>query len=152
MKQKFSHMLPILAVIIMAFAFQSCDRDEKTIDYSDLPQTARQFILQFFPGIETAYSKWEKDDGRKEYEVLLADGTELQFDNSGTWLSVDCVFSTLPAGIIPAVIAEDMAVRYPGAQAYKIEKELGGYEISIGRSLDLYYSADGKFIREQRDF
>lgn len=45
-----------------------------------------------------------------------------------------------------------MAVRYPDAQAYKIEKELGGYEISISRSLDLYYSADGKFIREQRDF
>ena len=85
-------------------------------------------------------------------QVLLSDGTELKFDSSGVWLSVDCAFSTLPAGIIPAAIADDMALRYPDARAYKIEKEPGGYEISIDRSLDLYYSADGKFIREQRDF
>ncbi len=152
MKQKFLHMLPIVALMMMAFSLQGCDRDEKTIDFSGLPQTAQQFILRFFPGTETAYSKWEKDDGRKEYEVLLSDGTELTFDSSGVWLSVDCVFSTLPAGIIPAAIADDMALRYPDARAYKIEKEPGGYEISIDRSLDLYYSADGKFIREQRDF
>lgn len=117
MKQKFLHMLPIVALMMMAFSLQGCDRDEKTIDFSGLPQTAQQFILRFFPGTETAYSKWEKDDGRKEYEVLLSDGTELKFDSSGVWLSVDCVFSTLPAGIIPAAIADDMALRYPDARA-----------------------------------
>lgn len=61
------------------------------MDFSGLPQTAQQFILRFFPGTETAYSKWEKDDGRKEYEVLLPIGTELKFDSSGVWLmSIAC--------------------------------------------------------------
>ena len=37
----------------------------------------------------------------------------------------------MPDGIIPANIAADIAKRYPNQKPYKIEKELGGYEIDI---------------------
>ena len=45
-------------------------------------------------------------------------------------------------------IVEDLAVRYPGAKIYKAERERGGYEIKITGGLELIYSADGTFVRE----
>ena len=54
------------------------------------------------------------------------------------------------SGIIPDVIAADIAKRYPSQQPYKIEKEIGGYEIDIP-GYDLYYSSTGKFIRAEID-
>ena len=92
----------------------------------------------------------EKDHGKWEYEGLLSDGTKIDFNNKGEWKSVDCKYSTLPAGIIPDAIAADIAQRYPSQQPYKIEKETGGYEIDIP-GFDLYYSSNGKFIRAEID-
>lgn len=56
----------------------------------------------------------------------------------------------MPSGIIPDVIAADIAKRYPSQQPYKIEKEMGGYEIDIP-GYDLYYNSAGKFIRAEID-
>jgi len=56
----------------------------------------------------------------------------------------------LPSGIIPDVIAADIAQRYSSQQPYKIEKEMGGYEIDIP-GYDLYYSSAGNFIRAEID-
>lgn len=48
-------------------------------------------------------------------------------------------------------IAADIAARYPGAPApYKVERAMGGYEISIGSGVELIYSAAGTFVREER--
>ena len=47
-------------------------------------------------------------------------------------------------------IAEDIAKKYPDLKPYKIEKEVGGYEIDIP-GYDLYYSNNGIFIRAEID-
>ena len=62
----------------------------------------------------------------------------------------DATYSTLPAGIIPAAILADIAKRYPDLKPYKVEKEIGGYEIDIP-GFDLYYSYNGEFIRAEID-
>ena len=56
----------------------------------------------------------------------------------------------MPSGIIPDVIAADIAQRYSSQQPYKIEKEMGGYEMDIP-GYDQYYSSAGKFIRAEID-
>lgn len=72
-------------------------------------------------------------------------------DAKGEWTSVDCKFSVMPDGIIPANIAADIAKRYPNQKPYKIEKELGGYEIDIS-GYELYYNKAGVFIRFEQDY
>ena len=92
----------------------------------------------------------EKDNGFWEYEVLLSDGSKVEFNEKGEWTSVECKYSEMPVGIIPTVIAEDIAKKYPDLKPYKIEKEVGGYEIDIP-GYDLYYSYAGMFIRAEID-
>lgn len=102
------------------------------------------------PAYLLRHSFLKRDDGRKEYRAELSNGTEIVFDAQGLWLEVDCKFSLLPDGIVPTEIVEDLAGRYPDAGIYKIERAMGGYEISISNGLELIYSADGTFIRVER--
>lgn len=136
--------------LVGMLGLQSCD-DEREISYGKLPSLARAFIETYFPDQSVSYAERDKDDGRREYSVVLSNGTEIDFDQNGDWESVDCKFSVLPEGIVPQSIAEDMAIRYLDAKAYKIERQLGGYELSIGQGRELVYAADGTFIREQFD-
>ncbi|PWM44128.1 PepSY-like domain-containing protein [uncultured Alistipes sp.] len=143
-------IIGLLLALVGMLGLQSCD-DEREISYGKLPSLARAFIETYFPDQSVSYAERDKDDGRREYSVVLSNGTEIDFDQNGDWESVDCKFSVLPEGIVPQSIAEDMAIRYPDAKAYKIERQLGGYELSIGQGRELVYAADGTFIREQFD-
>ncbi|RGJ89521.1 PepSY-like domain-containing protein [Phocaeicola vulgatus] len=148
MRQTIIKSLLLLSVILTA---ASCDKDEKEIGYNALPAKAQQFIAQYFPMAECTRAVCDRDSGTTEYEAWLSDGTELDFDKQGEWTSVDCKFSALPSGILPEVIATDIAARYPESPAYKVEKQPGGYEIDIP-GWELYYNYQGTFIRAERDW
>ena len=134
--------LNILNVLAGLFAclltLTACD-DERTIGYDELPSAARTFIERYFPARTVHHVQREKDDGRRKYECTLDDGTQLEFDASGEWTEVDCKFSALPEGILPGRVAEHLAEFYPQAVAYKVERQLGGYEVSVSGSLELIY-------------
>lgn len=83
--------------------------------------------------------------------LYLNDGTEIEFCTKGVWISVDCQFTTMPAGILPEAIMTDIANRYPNAVVHKAEKQLGGYEIDIN-GWELYYDKQGVFIRAVMDW
>ena len=148
MRQTIIKSLLLLSMILTA---ASCDKDEKEIGYNALPAKAQQFIAQYFPMAECTRAVCDRDSGTTEYEAWLSDGTELDFDKQGEWTSVDCKFSALPSGILPEVIATDIAARYPESPAYKVEKQPGGYEIDIP-GWELYYNYQGTFIRAERDW
>ena len=139
----------LTAFLFLLLAAWGCD-DEERISYGKLPSAARTFIETYFPTESCVYAERDRDDGRREYEVRLSNGAEIKFDAQGQWFEVDCKFSLLPAGIVPQTIAADIAARYPGAGAYKVERAMGGYEISIGSGVELIYSAAGTFVREER--
>ncbi len=148
MKRTF--LATVLSIVFALVAVACHSSDEKEIGYTELPVQAQQFVKQYFPSATYTYVEKEKNNGKWEYEATLSDGTKIDFNNKGEWKSVDCKFSALPSGIIPDVIAADIAKRYPSQQPYKIEKEIGGYEIDI-LGFDLYYSTAGKFIRAEID-
>ena len=148
MKRTF--LATVLSIVFAMVAVACHSSDEKEIGYTELPVQAQQFVKQYFPSATYTYVEKEKDNGKWEYEATLSDGTKIDFNNKGEWKSVDCKFSALPSGIIPDVIVADIAQRYPSQQPYKIEKEIGGYEIDI-LGYDLYYSSAGKFIRAEID-
>lgn len=149
MKMKRTFITAFFAMLLVVFSV-SCSSEEKEFDYTALPMSAQLFVKQYF--VDATYSRVEKkkDDGFWKYEVWLSDGSKVEFNEKGEWTSVECKYSEIPVGIIPTVIAEDIAKKYPDLKPYKIEKEVGGYEIDIS-GYDLYYSYKGMFIRAEID-
>jgi hypothetical protein len=111
-----------------------------------LPEPINSFIAQQFPnasivGVDT-------DNGVKglKYEVVLNDGTEVEFDVNNQWDKVDCHMKAVPAALVPAAIANYVKTNFQGVAITKIDKELYGYEIELANDLNLKFSADGQFM------
>ena len=146
-----------LAAAACAIALSGCD--EVKISEKRLPDTARTFIRDNFPHTGVLMAEREKDDGEKQYNVKLEDGTEMEFDAKGNWKSIECDFSVLPEAALLPTISSYISAYYPGSKAYKIDKKYGGYEVTItassgtampGTDIELVFNAFGEFIRESR--
>ena len=149
MNMKRTFITAFFTMLLVVFSV-SCSSEEKEFDYAALPMSAQLFVKQYFADASCSRVEKEKDNGFWEYEVLLSDGSQVEFNEKGEWTSVECKYSEMPVGIIPTVIAEDIAKRHPDLKPYKIEKEVGGYEIDIP-GYDLYYRYNGMFIRADID-
>lgn len=124
---------------------------ERKIKSGNLPDASQSFISMHFPDLTVTYAEKDKDDGTVSYSVHLSDGTEIEFNADGEWTSVECRFSSVPESLIPEAVRTDLQTRIPGASVYKIEKEPGGYEISVTGDRELLYDYNGVFVREVMD-
>ena len=149
MNMKRPFITTLFAMLLVLFTV-SCSSEDKEFDNVVLPIPAQLFVKQYFADATYSRVEKEKDDGFWEYEVWLSDGSKVEFNEKGEWTSVECKYSEIPVGIIPTGIAKDVVKKYPDLKPYKIEKEVGGYEIDIP-GYDLYYSYDGMFIRAEID-
>lgn len=79
MKRTF--LATVLSIVFAMVAVACHSSDEKEIGYAELPVQAQQFVKQYFPSATYSHVEKEKDHGKWEYEVLLSDGTKIDFNN-----------------------------------------------------------------------
>ena len=114
--------------------------NNKIINKSELPAPAQKLLNDYFPGVKLSYAKLERDFLERSYEVLLADGTKLEFFSNGEWQEVDCKFGEVPFGIIPEPIIKYIADNYSGEKVLKIEIDRGNYEVKLSNRLELTFN------------
>ena len=142
-------MKKILFVLAAIFTFGvsnvSADND-KLVQKNDLPAQAQQFINENFAGVKLTYAKLERDFLERSYEVVLADGTKLEFTLKGAWKEVDCRYAEVPAAIIPQPIKDFIKENYAGEKVLKIERDRGNYEVKLSNRYELTFNKDFKII------
>ena len=77
----------------------------------------------------------------------MADGTELEFDQSGAWTDVDCKNKAVPAAIVPEAIGQYVADNYASLTIVQIERENYGYDIELSNGLDIRFDRDYNVTR-----
>lgn len=88
--------LLVLAIVAVQFSWAA---DVITKDMNQLPLPARNFINRHFTKPEVSHIKIDKEMlEATKYEVLLTDGTEIEFDSKGNWEEV----SARKGQVIPA--------------------------------------------------
>ena len=147
-------LLAFFPILLGVWMLSSCD-DEKKIDFGDLPSEARSFIENYFPSADILSIVQEKEDGRKEYQVKLSDGTDMEFDEDGEWTNIECYFSPLPTGILPANVITKVVELHPEAYINGVEKELGGYVVEVtdagGIDWDMRFNAQFEYVSQSQD-
>lgn len=113
--------LVVLFVSMLVLATTASAGNDKPIQVSQLPQTAQQFIKKYFGDRKVAFAK-EESDFRKSYEIAFTTGDKIEFDRKGEWTDIDCKYSAVPAGIVPAQIVAYIAENYPDSQVVQIER------------------------------
>lgn len=127
----------------------SCDDDkDEPISSNELPTQAKSFITQYYPSASIVSTKKDKD----EYEVVLSEGTRIDFNKSGEWTDVDAVVGkTIPTGFYPAAIDTYVNDNLGGVGINEISKETRGYDVELLTGTDVYFSYEGVFIGYDRD-
>ena len=107
-------------------------------DYAEI----NTFVNTYFPQTEILRVKAEDD----EYEVELADGTEISFNLSFEWTHIDCdesnVYGVVPAELVPEQIAAYVTTNYPNQHIDKIEKRANGWEIELSNGVEIEFDSN----------
>ena len=131
-------ILALLTLVLIGTSVTACGR-KRVIDPAQLPKAATELVQKHWPScvIDFAYI-----DGL-EYEVLLSDGTIIEFDSKGVWKEMKCT-DGLPVTLVPMNITRYVTERFPKQLIIKCEKMRRGYEIELANGLEIQFDLQGR--------
>lgn len=136
----------VIAVLAM-FLQSSFALDIVTQDVGAIPAEASAYIKENFASAKIMSIKIEKELlGIKEYEVLLTDGTEIEFNPSGEWKQVENKIAFVPMKLLEAPISAYLKQNYPDRKVVSLKKKEKGFEVELDTRLELVFTKDGKFL------
>lgn len=148
MKRSIRMMLVALSSIVLCSATACADND-KPIDVSNLPAKAQTTLTTHFNMQKVVLATIEAGIVNKSYDVVLQNGTKLEFDKKGNLTEVDCKQGTVPANLIPQPIQSYLQATYPGQSVKKIEidrNEQNEHEVELTNGLDITFNKHFKVI------
>lgn len=140
-------LLVILAAIVLTVGTAAA-RDKVYRSADILPEKAQKDLKANFPKQTVNLVKVDsKLIGGKEYEVILDNGSEIEYNKDGDWTSVDCGHRAVPGSYILKEISTYVAKNYKGMKIVKIDKDSNDYEVELSNGLELKFDRSGKFLR-----
>lgn len=124
---------------------------QKKITTAELPKGANEFLATHFKGIEVTKAKKDAEHGEKGYEVILANGFEIEFWKDGKYREVDGNDQPIPTAFIDPKIVEYVKKNYPDKQITHIDYGHKDVDVDLTGKLDLEFTKDGTFIKAERD-
>ena len=145
MKRLFYFMLMAIAVVATASA-----RDTYSRTPAVLPAAAQTALKNFKAGVSIV--KIDTNGGIvRDYEVIMTDGSEIEFDASGNWTAVEVGRGkAVPAAFVPAAIQNYVKANHAKARVIGIEKDRRGYDVDLSTGVDIKFDTAGNFIRVDR--
>ncbi|EEP6760455.1 hypothetical protein HCC86_000849 [Campylobacter coli] len=113
---------------------------------SELPRNAQDFISKNFKTAQIALVKKDIDS----YDVILNDGTEIDFMINGEWKEVDGKYKALPNSILPNIMPKISASS--NAQIIEVSREISGYKFELSNQLKIYTDAQGNILGQKFDY
>lgn len=111
------------------------------------PDQIVAFVKQYFP--QATISSCIKDGN--EYEVILSDGTHLEFDKSYVWKEIDCshatVYTEVPASLVPAEISSHVTSKFAEKNIVQLTKDGRKWDVELSSGLEIEFDSNFK-VRE----
>ena len=128
-----------MSVVLISMA---CVAEDRPLVYEQLPAPAKEFINANYPGEKVSYVVVDDDVIKPDYTVRLANGVEIQFENSGALEKISAR-TGVPAAVVPVQIADYVKANFPDAVV--VEYEIGRRDFSVDLSNGLELRFNGKF-------
>ena len=132
-------LLALLASVSVALA-------DAVVPASQLPAAAQNFINTYFKGV--AIGMVERD--MNSFDVVLTDGTELDFNINGEWTKVDGKYKPIPTGFVAGPAAKAKAAQ-PSAAIIEVDREFNGYKFKFNNRMKVYTDANGNVMGQKFD-
>ena len=145
-------MKRILRILMIAICCMvSCNMvanagSDKPISVNALPAKAQTLLNQHFNGQKVMLATIESGVVSRSYDVVLQNGTKLEFDKKGNLTEIDCKQGTVPDQLILQAIKNYLMDNYAGQSVKKIEMNKNEYEVELANGLDLTFNKHFQLI------
>ncbi len=120
--------------------------NDKPISVNALPAKAQTLLYNHFNGQKVMLATIELGVVSRNYDVVLLNGTKLEFDKKGNLTEIDCKRGIVPALLIPQAIKNYLKDNYAGQSVKKIEMNKNEYEVELTNGLDLTFNKHFQLI------
>lgn len=111
--------------------------DDRPVTVDQLPQAARTFLNVNFPDDKISFATKDDDLIRPDYQVVLASGVMVKFNNAGDLEEIESRGKEIPDGIIPIQIVEMVKGHYPDVMITGYEVGRRTYEVKLSNRIEL---------------
>ena len=142
-------MIRVLMIVICCM--MSCNMaanagNGKPISVDALPAKAQTLLNNHFNGQKVMLATIESGVVSRSYDVVLQNGTKLEFDKKGNLTEINCKQGIVPALLIPQAIKNYLKDNYAGQSVKKIEMNKNEYEVELTNGLDLTFNKHFQLI------
>ena len=120
--------------------------NDKPISVNALPAKAQTLLNNHFNGQKVKLATIESGVVSRSYDVVLQNGTKLEFDKKGNLTEINCKQGIVPALLIPQAIKNYLKDNYAGQSVQKIEMNKNEYEVELTNGLDLTFNKHFQLI------
>ena len=139
-------IMMIAICCMLSFNMVANADNDKPISVNALPTKAQTLLNNHFNGQKVMLATIESGVISRSYDVVLKNGTKLEFDKKGNLTEIDCKQETVPAQLIPQAIKEYVKDNYAGQSVKKFEIKRNEYEIELSNGLDLTFNKHFQLI------
>ena len=139
MKSTIKKMMMVVCSVVL-FSTTACADKNKPIQVNELPAKAQTVLNTHFSGQKVTMATLESEIIDKSYNVILQNGTKLEFDRKGNLTEVDCKQETVPAKLIPQAIKNYVQTNYSGQNIKKMEIDKNEHEVELSNGLDITFN------------
>jgi hypothetical protein len=144
MKNRIFLAIALLTLTISASA-------QKKIEVTELPKPAQEFLKKHFSHTTVVTAKKDAEHGEKGFEVILKDGTEVEFWKDGSYREVDGEGKPIPTDFIPDNIKAYVAKNHPNEKITHIDYGHKDLDVDLTNKIDLEFTKDGKILKDKKD-
>ena len=120
--------------------------NDKPISVNALPAKAQTLLNNHFNSQKVMLATIESGVVSRSYDVVLQNGTKLEFDKKGNLTEINCKQGIVPALLIPQAIKNYLKDNYAGQSVKKIEMNNDEYEVELTNGLDLTFNKHFQLI------
>ena len=139
-------ILMIAICCIMSFNIVANAGNDKHINVNELPAKAQTLLSKHFKGQKVMLATIESGVVSRSYDVVLRNGTKLEFDKKGNLTEIDCKQGIVPSQLIPQAIKNYLKENYRGEAVRKIELNKKEYEVELTNGTDLTFNKHFQLI------
>lgn len=138
----------LAAVVFASVAF--ADDIETKITVSELPEKAQDFLSTYFQDIKIkkAIKVVDTETYVEEFEVQLADKTNIEFDMVGNWSEIEIKRkkTVMPRFIYPKRVSETIDKQFSDKKIMKVSNDGVEYEFDFKDGAEVTINALGKVL------
>lgn len=144
--KRIMRILMIAICCMMSFNIVANAGNDKPINVNELPAKAQTLLSKHFKGQKVMLATIESGVVSKSYDVVLRNGTKLEFDKKGNLTEIDCKQGIVPSQLIPQPIKNYLKENYRGEAVRKIEWNKKEYEVELTNGIDLTFNKHFQLI------